>query len=61
MADDFQRTYSVAELRGLLADWELLDLSVAWRRDERTWMWGGLDEQAAEVGVALVRARRGAD
>jgi hypothetical protein len=55
--DEFQRTYSLGELSGMLVDdWEVLDLSVAWQRDVQTWMLGTRDSQG-ERGVAMVRAR----
>lgn len=57
--DDFQRVYSFSDLRELLAVWEVLDLSVAWRRDRLTWIRGVPEEPRGERGVALVSARRG--
>lgn len=57
-ADDFQRVYSLEELRQMLARWETLDLSAAWRLDARTWMWGAPDDPRGEIGVALVTARK---
>jgi SAM-dependent methyltransferase len=59
--DDFQRTYSLSELTGMLADdWEVLDLSVAWQRDVHTWSLG-TPESHGERGVAMVRAKRKPD
>lgn len=55
--DEFQRTYSIPELREMLAPWEVADLSVAWRGDEMTWIRGNPDDMQAEAGVALVTAR----
>lgn len=56
--DEFQRTYSLDELTGMIADdWEVLDLSVAWQHDIHTWTlgpWG----PPGERGVAMVRARK---
>jgi SAM-dependent methyltransferase len=59
-ADDFQRVYSPCELREMLAEWEVVDPSAAWRRDQRTWVRGSLDDPAGRVGVALITARRAA-
>lgn len=56
--DDFQRIYSIAELREILAAWDVTDLSVAWRHDHRTWIRGTPDDPQGQVGVALVSARR---
>jgi hypothetical protein len=56
-ADEFQRTYSIAELRETLAAWDVIDLSVAWRGDERTWIRGDPDRSGPGGGVALVTAR----
>jgi hypothetical protein len=56
--DDFQRIYAVAEIREMLADWELIDLSVAWREDQFTWVRGDPEQPRGDVGVALVTARR---
>lgn len=55
--DDFQRTYSIDELREMLAAWDVIDLSVAWRHDRCTWLRGSPDEPQGDVGVALVSAR----
>ncbi len=55
--DNLQRTYAIAELRELLAGWELIDFSAAWRRDQTTWVRGTPDEPQGEVGVALITAR----
>jgi SAM-dependent methyltransferase len=57
-ADDFQRVYSIEELRDMLAHWETLDLSVAWRLDGLTWTWGTPDDPKGDLGVALVTARK---
>ena len=56
--DQLQRVYSAAALRELLAGWEVVDLSAAWRRDHFTWVRGSLGEPKGDVGVALVTARR---
>jgi hypothetical protein len=56
--DDFQRVYSFDELKEMMAGWELLDLSVAWRLDLRTWVRGAPDHPQAEAGVALVLAQK---
>lgn len=56
--DEFQRTYSTAELREMLAAWDLVDFSTAWRRDRVTWVRGGPDGSTADAGVALITARR---
>jgi len=56
--DEFQRIYAVAELREMLADWELVDLSVAWRQDQFTWVRGDPEQPRGDVGVALVTAHR---
>lgn len=56
--DEFQRVYSVAQLQEMLSAWEILDLSVVWRRDRLTWLRGSADRPLGEVGVALVTARR---
>lgn len=56
--DDFQRVYSSAELLGMLAGWEILDFSAAWRRDRLTWLRGRPEDPRGEIGVALVTARR---
>jgi hypothetical protein len=56
--DEFQRTYSLSELRDMLAaDWVVLDLSVAWQRDTHTWVLGSPDLPQGEGGVAMVRAK----
>jgi 2-polyprenyl-3-methyl-5-hydroxy-6-metoxy-1,4-benzoquinol methylase len=57
--DDFQRIYSFDELREMLAGWSMIDLSVAWRTDLRTWVRGAPDEPQCDSGVALVTARKG--
>lgn len=56
--DDFQRVYSCAELREMLAGWDVTDFSAAWRRDRLTWLAGRPDDPLEEIGVALVSARR---
>jgi len=56
--DEFQRRYSLAELREMLAGWELVDLSVVWRRAHRSWVRADPGDPPGEVGVALVSARR---
>jgi hypothetical protein len=56
--DAFQRIYAIAELREMLADWELMDLSVAWRQDQFTWVRGDPEQPRGDVGVALVTAHR---
>lgn len=56
--DEFQRTYSLGELTGMLVDdWEVVDLSVAWQHDVQTWTLGTPDSPG-ERGVAMVRAKR---
>jgi SAM-dependent methyltransferase len=57
--DGFQRVYTVDQLRQLLADWELIDLTVVWQRDRLTWTRADPGEPAAERGVALLTARAG--
>jgi hypothetical protein len=54
-ADDFQRVYTPAELRRMLGDWEIAELKLFHRRDQRTWEAG---EPGVAPGVALVTARR---
>lgn len=56
--DEFQRVYSLEQLSDMLAAWDILDLSVAWRLDRVTWIRGSPDVPQAESGVALVTARR---
>jgi SAM-dependent methyltransferase len=56
--DDFQRIYSLRELREMLSAWNLVDLSVAWRRDRVTWVRGAPEDPPGPVGVALVTACR---
>jgi hypothetical protein len=58
--DSFQRVYTAADVREMLAGWEVVDFSAAWRRDTATWVWGSPDAALGEVGVGLVRARNGA-
>lgn len=55
--DQLQRTYSIADLRELLRAWEIVDFSVAWRRDQLTWLRDGPDETQPDTGVALITAR----
>jgi hypothetical protein len=55
--DAFQRVYTVDQLRQMLADWDVLDLSVVWQRDRVTWTRAAVDDEPAERGVALVTAR----
>ncbi|MGI8412195.1 MAG: class I SAM-dependent methyltransferase [Solirubrobacteraceae bacterium] len=55
--DDFQRIYSVAQLREMLASWDLVDLSVVWRHDHLTWVRGLPDQPAGDIGVALITAQ----
>lgn len=55
--DDFQRTYSIPELREMLAAWVVVDFSVAWRANEMTWIRGNPGDVPSEAGVALVTAR----
>jgi hypothetical protein len=53
---DFQRVYSVEQLREMLAAWEILDLSVVWQRDGCTWIRGTPEDR--QTGVALITARK---
>jgi SAM-dependent methyltransferase len=56
--DDFERTYSFNELHQMLAsDWDVVDLSVAWQADLRTWIWGAPDHPMGARGVAMITAR----
>jgi hypothetical protein len=41
----------------MLSGWEVSELSVAWRSDQKTWVWGS-PQNPTESGVALVTARR---
>jgi hypothetical protein len=56
--DEFQRTYSVAQLREMLSDWDIADLSVVWQRDRKTWIRAQPDDPQAESGVALITAHK---
>jgi hypothetical protein len=56
--DEFQRTYSFAQLREMLSDWDIADLSVVWQRDRQTWIRGQPDDPEAQSGVALITARK---
>jgi SAM-dependent methyltransferase len=56
--DEFQRTYSLAQVREMLAGWELVDLSVAWQQDRQTWIRDRPDVPQDEPGVALITARK---
>lgn len=56
--DEFQRVYSLQQVREMLSAWELVDLSVVWRHDRLTWVRGAAEEPPGEAGVALVTARR---
>ncbi len=56
--DDFQRTYSLRDVRELLGDWEVVDLAVVWRRDALSWCRAEPGEAPSEVGAALITARR---
>ncbi|MGI8429349.1 MAG: class I SAM-dependent methyltransferase [Solirubrobacteraceae bacterium] len=56
--NDFQRIYSIAQLREMLTAWHLVDLSVAWRCDHVTWVRGLPDEPRGEIGVALITVQR---
>lgn len=56
--DDFERIYSFADLHHMLGHrWEVIDLSVAWQSDVRTWIWGTPDNPVGQRGVAMVTAR----
>jgi pyridoxamine 5'-phosphate oxidase len=55
--DAFERVYDSPGLDELLAGWEIVRATGAWRLDELTWVAGRLDEPRGERGVALVVAR----
>jgi SAM-dependent methyltransferase len=57
--DEIQRTYDRAGLEALLGGWEVEDLTLARRQDQKTWVLTEADLQSIgdEAGVALVTAR----
>lgn len=55
--DDFQRVYDVGGVRELLAAWEEIELSAAWRIDRLTWVRGSPDRPQGDAGVAMALAR----
>lgn len=55
-AEGFERIYDAAGLDALLAGWDVVDRSAAWRVDRVTWVAGRLDAPRAERGVALITA-----
>lgn len=56
--DDFQRVYDADGVRELVADLDVVSFSAARRLDLVTWEATGSDDPPADVGVALVAARR---
>ncbi|MCP9488468.1 MAG: class I SAM-dependent methyltransferase [Solirubrobacteraceae bacterium MAG38_C4-C5] len=54
--EGFERVYDLASLDALLAGWEVVDRSAAWRLDRLTWMAGSLEAPRGDRGVALVTA-----
>jgi len=54
--EGFERVYDLASLAELLAGWEVVDRSAAWRVDRVTWVAGSLEAPRGERGVALVTA-----
>ncbi len=56
--DQFQRTYSLEELREMLSDWEIADLSFTRQLDPRTWISDGSGDPIASRSVALVTAKK---
>jgi SAM-dependent methyltransferase len=56
--DAFQRTYDLAGVRELVADWEVRDLTVVRQRDRLTWVRDPPRDDDLRRGVALVSASR---